>query len=157
MFYVTLSCKTERKCSIMQAPFIRKHYFGDVCEASQVKSGSSSSAKHTCYTAKSIECEQIKARSHILLLIFFFYLMHSPFPCSKFAGLTASSLPTGRIPQPLFEIFRSHFAPTEAPDQRSLGQRYVFGVWTDSMCSEVSLHLSSEAYPAGRISLRYPP
>lgn len=114
----------------MQAPFIPKHYFGDVCEASQVKSGSSSSPEHTCYTAKSIQCEQIKARSHIL--ISFFYLMHSPSPWLKFAGLTESSLPAGHIPQPLCEIFHSHLAPTEAPEhqtnRRSLGQRYVFGV-----------------------------
>lgn len=65
---------------------------------------------------------------------FIFCLMPSPFPCLKFAGLTESSLQTGHIPQPAFEIFHNHFSPAEAPEhqinRRSLDQPHVFGVWS---------------------------
>lgn len=118
-FYITLGCKSRRKCSIMGAPSIHKHCFS---EASRVKSGSSSSRQHTRCPAKSDEPELMMTRTHISSFW--------RFPCLKFSGLTASSLQTGHIPQPLFGIFHNHFTPAEAPEhqinKRSFHHPYVF-------------------------------
>lgn len=60
--------------------------------------------------------------------------MRGQFPCLKFSGLTASSLQTGHIPQPLLEISHNHSTPAEAPDHQidetSFHHPHVFAVWS---------------------------
>lgn len=112
----------------MEAPFVRKHCFSDVCEAGQVKSGSSSSSKHTSGDAKSNERELIMAYIYIFIKCF------EGFSRLKLSGLMESSLQTGRIPQTLLEMFHNHFIPAEAPEhqinQRWFHQPHIFGVWS---------------------------
>lgn len=150
-FYITLGCQTERKCSIMQASSLHKHYFSDVCEASQVKSGSSSLWKHTRCSAKSDAPELIMSRSHISSFL------PNAWTISMFKVFKLGTFHNRCCKSPITTPLQQRHLIIKSKKHPFITLTFLLFDQLTWMCSEIVLCISSQAYPTERISLRYPP